>query len=78
MEDNLQLMDNYLQGNLDKEGLKSFDNKLKQEPTFESEFRDMRAIQVGAKASARLSTLANLESLESSIKERETIKIKYT
>jgi hypothetical protein len=78
MEDNLQLMDNYLQGNLEKEGLKMFDKKLKQEPTFESDFRDMRAIQIEAKASARLNTLANLESLETSIKEKETTKTYYT
>ena len=78
MEDNIQLMDNYLQSNLEKEGLKMFDKAMKQEPTFESDFRDMRAIQVGAKASARLTTLANLERLETSIKEKETIKTNYT
>jgi hypothetical protein len=78
MEDNIQLMDNYLQGTLDKEGLKAFDTKLKQEPKFESDFRDMRAVQTAAKASVRLTTLANLERLEASIKEKEATKINYT
>jgi len=77
MDSNFQLMDDYLQGNLDKEGLKVFTEKLKQEPSFELEFREMRAIQLSAKASARLSTIANLKRLESSIEEKETTKINY-
>lgn len=78
MEDNIQLMENYLQGNLDKENLEKFDQKLKEESSFESEFRDLKAIQMAAKASAQLTTLAQLERLESSIAEKEITKTNFT
>lgn len=78
MEDNIQLMENYLQGNLNKEGLEKFDKKLKEESSFESDFRNLKAIQVGVKASAQLTILDQLERLESSIAEKEISKTNYT
>ena len=70
-------MEGYLNGDLDAQDLELFNSKLSNEPEFENEFRELKAIKEGAKASARLSTLMQLEEIEASIQEKETTKIEF-
>lgn len=71
-------MEDYLKGDLSQESLKVFNDKLQNEPEFETEFRVMKSIQEGAKTSAKLSVLTRLEKVEASIQEKETTKIEFS
>lgn len=75
MDDNFHLIEKYFQGKLDAEELKFFHQKLQKDAAFEREFRDMKFIREGLKASARQKAQQVLLNAEARLNKKETTKI---
>ena len=75
MDQNFHLIEKYFRGELSEEELDLFHGKLQNDPAFEQEFRDMKHIREGAKASARMKALSVLQNVEANFTEKETTKI---
>ena len=75
MDQNFHLIEKYFKGELSGEELDLFHSKLQNDSAFEQEFRDMKLIREGAKASARMKALNVLQNVEANLTEKETTKI---
>lgn len=75
MDQDFHLIEKYFRGELNEEELQLFHSKLQKDSAFEQEFRDMKLIKEGAKASARIKALNILQDVEANLTEKETTKI---
>ena len=75
MDQDFHLIEKYFRGELSEEELQLFHTKLQKDSAFEQEFRDMKLIREGAKASARIKALNILQDVEANLTEKETTKI---
>jgi len=75
MDQDFHLIEKYFRGELNEEELQLFNTKLQNDSKFEQDFRDMKLIREGAKASARMNALSILQAAEAKHTEKETTKI---
>lgn len=75
MDQDFHLIEKYFRGELNEEELQLFNSKLQNDSAFEQEFRDMKLVKEGAKASARIKALSILQDVEANLTEKETTKI---
>ena len=69
---NIELIDGYLKGALNKKQKDLFDTSLENDPNFAKEFREIKEIHDGIKTVARLEALKTIENVEEELKSKES------
>ncbi|KYG83404.1 tetratricopeptide repeat protein [Roseivirga echinicomitans] len=78
MKENLDLIDAYLNGNLETNEMLDFDDRLKSDPEFQLEFQEAKLIKNILREEVKLKVLQSLKNQEASIEKSQTIKTHTT
>ena len=78
MKENLDLIDAYLNGNLDTKEMLDFDDRLKSDPEFQLEFQEAKLIKNIIREEVRSKVLQSLKDQEASIEKRQITKTHTT
>lgn len=78
MKENLDLIDAYLNGNLDTNEMLDFDDRLKTDPEFQLEFQEVKLIKNIIREEVRFKVLQSLKNQEASIETQQITKTHTT